>query len=151
MLLGFPLVYYFRIMFEVFTRVSITEVLTSWNTYDNHFLLIQNKLFFEVLPTSQLGGRRGRSGQLQKISPASGFETRTVQPVASCYTVYAIPKRNCRRKGYIYIYIYLHITIVINFLIYQIIKYIICFPMKGFISQETNVNLTNFKISNNMT
>ena len=33
----------------------------------------------------------GRSGQLRKISPLPGFDPRTVQPVASRYTDYAIP------------------------------------------------------------
>ena len=36
-----------------------------------------------------LGGPQGRSGQVQKISPPSGFDPRTVQPVASHYTDYA--------------------------------------------------------------
>jgi len=34
----------------------------------------------------RLGGRQGRSGQVRKISPSPGFDTRTVQPVASLYT-----------------------------------------------------------------
>ena len=33
-----------------------------------------------------------RSGRVRKISPAPGFDPRTVQPVASRYTVYAIPQ-----------------------------------------------------------
>jgi hypothetical protein len=37
----------------------------------------------------RLGGPRGRSGQVQKISPPPGFDPRTVQPVASCFTDYA--------------------------------------------------------------
>ena len=39
----------------------------------------------------RLGGPQGRSGRLQKISPAPGFNPRTVQPVASRYTARAIP------------------------------------------------------------
>jgi len=31
----------------------------------------------------RLGGPQGRSGQVQKISPPPGFDSRTVQPVAS--------------------------------------------------------------------
>ena len=34
----------------------------------------------------RLGGTQGRSGQVGKISPASEFDPRTVQPVASRYT-----------------------------------------------------------------
>jgi hypothetical protein len=37
-----------------------------------------------------LGGTQGRSGQVRKISPQPGFDTRTVQPVASRYTDCAI-------------------------------------------------------------
>ena len=39
----------------------------------------------------RLGGPQGRSGGLRKISPAPGFDPRTVQPVASRYTDWAIP------------------------------------------------------------
>jgi len=34
----------------------------------------------------RLGGPQGRSGQVRKISPPSGFDLRTFQPVASRYT-----------------------------------------------------------------
>ena len=34
----------------------------------------------------RLGGSQGRSGQMRKISPPPGFDPRTVQSVASCYT-----------------------------------------------------------------
>jgi len=37
----------------------------------------------------RLGGPQGRSGQVRKMSPPPGFDPRTVQPVASRYTVYA--------------------------------------------------------------
>ena len=36
------------------------------------------------------GGPQGRSGQVRKISPSPGFDPRTVQPVASRYTEWAI-------------------------------------------------------------
>ena len=39
----------------------------------------------------RLGGPQSRSGRVQKISPTPGFDPRTVQPVASRYTDYAIP------------------------------------------------------------
>jgi hypothetical protein len=38
----------------------------------------------------RLGGPQEWSGQVWKISPPVGFDPRTVQPVASCYTDYAI-------------------------------------------------------------
>ena len=38
----------------------------------------------------RLGGPQSRSGQVRKISPPPGFDPRTVQPVASRYTGYAI-------------------------------------------------------------
>ena len=38
-----------------------------------------------------LGGPQGRSGQVRKISPLPGLYPRTVQPVASRYTDWAIP------------------------------------------------------------
>jgi hypothetical protein len=38
----------------------------------------------------RLGGPQGRSGQVRKISLTKGFDPRTVQPLASRYTVYAI-------------------------------------------------------------
>jgi hypothetical protein len=34
----------------------------------------------------RLGGLMGRSGRVRKISPPPGFNPRTVQPVAFCYT-----------------------------------------------------------------
>jgi hypothetical protein len=34
----------------------------------------------------RLGMSQGRSGQVRKISPPTGFDPQTVQPVASCYT-----------------------------------------------------------------
>jgi hypothetical protein len=39
----------------------------------------------------RLGGPQGWSGQVRKISPSPGFQPRTVQPVASRYTDYAMP------------------------------------------------------------
>ena len=39
----------------------------------------------------RVGGPQGRSGRGRKISPAPGFDPRTVKPVASCYTDWAIP------------------------------------------------------------
>ena len=39
----------------------------------------------------RLGGPQGRSGRVRKISHPPGFDLRTVQPVTSRYTDYAIP------------------------------------------------------------
>jgi hypothetical protein len=39
----------------------------------------------------RLGGPQDQSGEVQKISPPPGFDPRTVQPIASRYTDYAIP------------------------------------------------------------
>ena len=38
----------------------------------------------------RLGGPKGRSGRVRKISPPLWFDPRTVQPVASRYTDWAI-------------------------------------------------------------
>ena len=42
----------------------------------------------------RLGGPQGRSGRVRKISPPPEFDPRTVQPVASRYTDWAIPALN---------------------------------------------------------
>ena len=42
----------------------------------------------------RLGGPQDRSGRVQKISPPPGFDPRTVKPVASYYTDWAIPARS---------------------------------------------------------
>ena len=39
----------------------------------------------------RLGGPQGRSGPVRKISPPPEFDPRTVQPVASRYTDWALP------------------------------------------------------------
>ena len=39
----------------------------------------------------KLGGAQGRSGRVWKTSPPPGYDTRTVLPIASRYTVGAIP------------------------------------------------------------
>jgi hypothetical protein len=38
----------------------------------------------------RLGGPKGRSGRVRKISPPPAFDPQTVQPVASRYTDWAI-------------------------------------------------------------
>jgi hypothetical protein len=45
----------------------------------------------------RLDGTWGRSGEVWKISPPQRFNPRTVQPVASCYTDWAIPAHEKRR------------------------------------------------------
>jgi hypothetical protein len=42
----------------------------------------------------RLGGLQGRSGRVRKISPPTRFDPRTVQPVASRYTDWAIPAQS---------------------------------------------------------
>jgi len=51
-----------------------------------------------------LGGPQGRSGRVLKTSPPPGFDPRTVQPVASRYTGWAIPAhyRTSSNKGRLY-------------------------------------------------
>ena len=44
----------------------------------------------------RLGRPRGRSGRVWKMSPPPGFDPRTVQPVASGYTVWSIPTVSVR-------------------------------------------------------
>ena len=42
----------------------------------------------------RLGGLQGKSGQVQKILPLPGFDPRTIQPIVSCFTDYAILAHN---------------------------------------------------------
>jgi hypothetical protein len=48
----------------------------------------------------RLGGPQTRSGQVRKISPITGFDPRTVQPVASRYNDWAnpAPKLRCNNS-----------------------------------------------------
>jgi len=39
----------------------------------------------------RLGGPQGRSRRVRNISPKRGFDSQTIQPVASRYTDWAIP------------------------------------------------------------
>jgi hypothetical protein len=41
----------------------------------------------------RLGGTQSRSGRARKMSPPSGLEPRTIQPVASRNTDYATPEQ----------------------------------------------------------
>ena len=43
----------------------------------------------------RLGGPQGRPRWVQKISPPPGFDPRTVQPIASCYTDWATQPTAC--------------------------------------------------------
>ena len=49
----------------------------------------------------RLGGPQGPSGRLWKISPPPGFDPRTVDPVASRYTDWAIPAAVCMMLLYL--------------------------------------------------
>jgi hypothetical protein len=55
----------------------------------------------------RLGGPHGRSGQVRKISPPSGFDLQTVQPIAS--REYAIPTHQRTTSKYIYWRVLLYI------------------------------------------
>ena len=46
----------------------------------------------------RLGGPHSRYGRVRKISPPPAFDPRTVQPVPSRYTDYAIPAQKDRKK-----------------------------------------------------
>jgi hypothetical protein len=48
----------------------------------------------------RLGGPQGRSARVWKITLTPGFDPRTVQPVASRYTAYAIPAHLASRFGF---------------------------------------------------
>jgi hypothetical protein len=51
----------------------------------------------------RLGGPQDRSGLVWKISPPPGFDTRTVQPVASRYTYYATRHTEDGMERYIFL------------------------------------------------
>jgi hypothetical protein len=46
----------------------------------------------------RLDGPQGRSGRMRKILPPPAFDPRTVQPVASSCTEYAIPAHNQQQQ-----------------------------------------------------
>jgi len=50
--------------------------------------LIQGKTRYPLY--RRLGGPQGRSGRVQKISPPKWFARRTIQPIVSHYTNWAI-------------------------------------------------------------
>jgi len=72
-------------------NLSLTSALDvgGWSTPRPGRLTPGNKTGYPVY--RRLGGPHGRSGRVRKISPPQGFDTRTVQPVASRYTNWAIP------------------------------------------------------------
>ena len=47
-------------------------------------------------------GSKGRSGRVRKISPPPGFDPRTLQLVARCYTDWAIPVPSYRHGVYLH-------------------------------------------------
>jgi hypothetical protein len=53
----------------------------------------------------RLGWPQGRSGQVRKISPLTGFDPRTVHPVASRYTDWTIPDLYLKIYGILFHYI----------------------------------------------
>ena len=58
----------------------------------------------------RLGGPQGRSGRVRKVSPPPGFDLRTVQPVASRYTDWAIPAPTLIIKNWIIIVVIIIIS-----------------------------------------
>jgi hypothetical protein len=62
----------------------------------------------------RLGGLQDRSGRVRKISLPPGFDPRTIQPVASRYTDWAISAH----LNYIYIYIYIYILQALIYFVY---------------------------------
>jgi hypothetical protein len=85
----------------------------------------QNKLITESYPLyRRLGGPQGRSGRVRKISPPPGFVSRTVQPVASSYTDWAIPA---------------HYIILVHFYIYY----------KGFLTKFGQLHFKPFSPTRN--
>jgi hypothetical protein len=56
----------------------------------------------------KLGGHHSRCGRVRKISPPPGFDSRTVQPVASRYT-------HCDIPTHIALWLYLNITLHTRF------------------------------------
>ena len=60
---------------------------------------VANGTLLSVYAQEWPGGRaQVRSGRVRKISPAPGFDPRTVQPVASRYTDWAIPAHFWRQN-----------------------------------------------------
>ena len=59
----------------------------------------------------RLGGHQGQLGRVRKISPLLGFDLRTVQPVASRYTDWAMPAHHICLVGHIF-----HIKLQSNFI-----------------------------------
>jgi len=51
----------------------------------------------------RVGGPQGRSGWMRNISPSLGFDPRTVQPVASRYTDWAIPAHFVHTSGVLFV------------------------------------------------
>ena len=76
------------------STLSITSALdgSGWSTPRPSLFTPGKKT--QCLLYRRLGGPQGQSGQVRKMSPLPGFDSRTVQPVASRYTDFAIPAHN---------------------------------------------------------
>ena len=79
---------------------------------------------------------------MRKISPPPGFDPRTVQPVASSYTDYAIPAHtqtythtHTHTHTYIYIYIYSNLLHGIWIILKRYAAIVIC-------TLPSNINIT---------
>jgi hypothetical protein len=70
-----------------------------------------------------LGGPQGRTGQVRKNSPPPEFDPRTVQPVASRYTDWAIPAPFYRHTQFLKIfneYTQVYFLVFLKYFIYLI-------------------------------
>ena len=81
----------------------------------------------------RLGGPQGLSGRAWKTSPTSGFDPRNVQPVASCYTDWAISVATL-----------LYVLCLVNILMFEV-KLILCKPWRHI--GEAEVQVHSFLIS----
>ena len=83
---------------------------------------------------SRLGGPQGRSGRVRKISPPPGFDPRTVQPVASRYTDWAMKAKEDNWQLYTLFHVGIKNRRVLNFKlrpIYPGIEFTIPVGMRG--------------------
>ena len=62
---------------------------TGWSTQRHFHFTLEKETWYPLY--RRLGGPQG---QLRKVSPPPGFDPRTIQPIASCYTSCAIPAHN---------------------------------------------------------
>ena len=91
----------------------------------------------------RLGRPQGRSGRMRKMSPPPGFFPRTVQPVASRYTDWAIPTPNTFKNVYILSYtpIGLSAVWILLIILFLLIKILLLYTNFGTIIIIQNFSL----------